>query len=208
MPYDVSCRFVAVSKTAKNTCHECLRKAREYLNSNSAGRTLGNHSADQELLENVRIKFRTFDTEWHRRHTWRFSSRKYLEHSFRNKTSDIPSTEKVLDETQQFHFIKSGSGAPLSVKALLAWRRAHPLLAWRHAHPLLAWRHARSRWIYVNYIMVYHATQLTLNQQNAQAVLGCIIWAFRRLKKPRGREMNGLHSVCPTILYFSEYRYI
>ena len=40
-----------------------------------------------------------------------------------------------------------------------------------------------------------------------QAVVASIVWAFRRLKKPRCREMSArgyaLHSVCPQLSFFS-----
>ena len=40
-----------------------------------------------------------------------------------------------------------------------------------------------------------------------QAVAGSIVWAFRRLKKPRCREMSArgyaLDSVCPQLSFFS-----
>ena len=43
-----------------------------------------------------------------------------------------------------------------------------------------------------------------------QAVVGSIVWALRRLKKPRSREMSArgyaLHSVRPQ-LYFSNFQY-
>ena len=47
---------------------------------------------------------------------------------------------------------------------------------------------------------------LPLGEETAvQAVVGSIIWAFRRLKKPRCREMSAsgyaLHSVCPQISF-------
>ena len=39
-----------------------------------------------------------------------------------------------------------------------------------------------------------------------QAVVGSIVWAFRRVKNPRRREMSAriyaLHSVCPQISFF------
>ena len=39
-----------------------------------------------------------------------------------------------------------------------------------------------------------------------QAVVGSIVWAFRRLKKPKCREMSArgyaLHSVCPQLSFF------
>ena len=49
---------------------------------------------------------------------------------------------------------------------------------------------------------------LPLGEETAvQAVVGSIVWAFRRLKKPRCREMSArgyaLHSVCP--LHFPSY---
>ena len=45
---------------------------------------------------------------------------------------------------------------------------------------------------------------LTLGEETAvQAVVGSIVWAFRRLKKPRCREMSArgyaLYSVCPQL---------
>ena len=48
---------------------------------------------------------------------------------------------------------------------------------------------------------------LPLGQETAvQAVVGSIVWAFRRLKKPRCREMSArgyaLHSVCPQLSFF------
>ena len=43
-----------------------------------------------------------------------------------------------------------------------------------------------------------------------QAVVGSIVWAFRRLKKPRSREMSArgysLHSVCPQLPFFPQGR--
>ena len=40
-----------------------------------------------------------------------------------------------------------------------------------------------------------------------QAVVGSIVWAIRRLKKPRCREMsargNAFHSVCPQLSFLS-----
>ena len=49
---------------------------------------------------------------------------------------------------------------------------------------------------------------LTLGKEAAaQAVVGCIVWAFRRPKKPRSREMSvrgyALHRVCPQLSSFS-----
>ena len=48
---------------------------------------------------------------------------------------------------------------------------------------------------------------LPLGEETAvQAVVGSIVWAFRRLKKPRSREMSArgyaLHSVCPRLSFF------
>ena len=48
---------------------------------------------------------------------------------------------------------------------------------------------------------------LALVEETAvQAVVGSIVWAFRRLKKPRCREMSAwgyaLYSVCPQLTFF------
>ena len=44
-----------------------------------------------------------------------------------------------------------------------------------------------------------------------QAVVGSIVWAFRRLKKPRCREMSArgyaLYSVCPQLSFFASITY-
>ena len=47
---------------------------------------------------------------------------------------------------------------------------------------------------------------LALGEETAvQAVVGYIVWTFRRLKKPKNREMSAgdyaLHSVAPTFLF-------
>ena len=42
-----------------------------------------------------------------------------------------------------------------------------------------------------------------------QAIVGSIVWAYHRLKKPRIREMSArsaLHSVCPQLSFFSFQR--
>ena len=49
---------------------------------------------------------------------------------------------------------------------------------------------------------------LALEEKTAvQTVVGSIVWAFRRLKKPRSREMSArgyaLHSVCSQLSFFS-----
>ena len=51
---------------------------------------------------------------------------------------------------------------------------------------------------------------LPLREETAvQAVVGTIVWAFRRLKKPRCRNMSArgyaLHSVCPQISFLYEF---
>ena len=51
---------------------------------------------------------------------------------------------------------------------------------------------------------------LALGEETAvQALVGSIVWAFRRLKKPRIREMSArgyaLHSVCPHLSFSSVY---
>ena len=48
---------------------------------------------------------------------------------------------------------------------------------------------------------------LALGQETVvQAVVGSIVWAFRRRKNPRSREMSArgyaLHSVCPKLSFF------
>ena len=48
---------------------------------------------------------------------------------------------------------------------------------------------------------------LPLGEETAvQTVIGSIVWAFRRLKKPRSWEMSArgyaLHSVCPQLFFF------
>ena len=48
---------------------------------------------------------------------------------------------------------------------------------------------------------------LALGEETAvQAVVGSVVWAFRRLKKPRYREMSAhsyaLYSVCPQLSFF------
>ena len=54
---------------------------------------------------------------------------------------------------------------------------------------------------------------LVLGEETApQAVVGCIVWAFRTLKKPRSREMSArgysLHSVCPQLSFPSPIKRI
>ena len=49
---------------------------------------------------------------------------------------------------------------------------------------------------------------LQLGEETAvQSVVGSIVWAFLRLKKPRSREMSArgyaLHRICPQISFFS-----
>ena len=54
---------------------------------------------------------------------------------------------------------------------------------------------------------------LALEEETAvQAVVGSIVWAFRRLKKPRCRDMSArgyeLHSVCPQLSFsYLTFRY-
>ena len=54
---------------------------------------------------------------------------------------------------------------------------------------------------------------LPLGEETAvNAVVGFIVWAFRRLKKPRCRDMSdrgyALDSVCPQLSFFFLYREI
>ena len=50
---------------------------------------------------------------------------------------------------------------------------------------------------------------LALEETAAQALVGSIVWAFRKLKKPKSREMSAcgyaLHSVCPQLSFFIEF---
>ena len=77
-------------------------------------------------------------------------------------------------------------------------RNAH----WAEPSPLFAERARPTPLKCTNEYLV-----LPLGEETAvQAVVGSVVWAFRRLKKPRCREMSArgyaLHSVCPNFLFF------
>ena len=53
---------------------------------------------------------------------------------------------------------------------------------------------------------------IPLGEETVQAVVGSIVWTFRRLKKPRRREMSArgyaLHNVCPKLSFPSFHLFV
>ena len=73
---------------------------------------------------------------------------------------------------------------------------------WAEPSPLFAHRARPSLFKCENEYLLLALGEVTA----AQAVVGSIVWAFRRLIKPRIREMSArgyaLHSVCPQLSFF------